>query len=56
MNKKIIISLITFSGIVTVLTGGIEDGVIYALQMISISLCLRYVSAKKKNYELDTVV
>lgn len=51
MNKKIVLSLVAFSGIVAVLSGGIISGIMYAVDMVSISLCCAYLSTKKKNDE-----
>lgn len=56
MNKKLTLSVVTFSGIVAVLSGGIESGIVYAVNIILISLCYMYTSIKKKNDELSIVM
>ena len=49
MNKKLTLSIVTFSGIVALLTGGMESGIMYLENIALISLGCLYLSIKKKN-------
>ncbi|GAA0084868.1 hypothetical protein UT300007_13070 [Clostridium sp. CTA-7] len=55
MNKKLALSVVTFSGVIATLTGGIESGIMYAVNIALISLCCLYTSIKKKNDALTAV-
>ena len=55
MNKKLALFVITFSGIAAILRGGMESGIMYAVNITLVSLCCMYSSTKKKNDELSTI-
>lgn len=55
MNKKLALSVVTLSGIVAVLSGGIESGIKYAVNIALVSLYCVYSLTKKKNDELSTI-
>lgn len=56
MNKKLALAVVTFSGIVAVLSGGIESGIMYAVNIALVSLYCVYSSTKKKNDEVSTKI
>lgn len=55
MNKKFTLSIVTFSGIVALLTGEMESGIIYFGNIALIYLGCLYVSIKKKNNAVNTI-
>jgi len=52
MNKKITLAVIIFSGVIATATGGVTEGIIYAINIVLISLCCSYTSSKKNNDSL----
>lgn len=52
MNTKLALFVITLSGIAAILRGGIESGIMYAINIALVSLFCIYSSTKKKNNEL----
>lgn len=53
MNKKLALFVITLSGIFAILRGGMESGIMYAVNIALISLGCIYSSSKKNNYEIS---
>ena len=52
MNKKITLAVIIFSGVFAIATGGITEGIIYALNIVLISLYCSYALTKENNDSL----
>ena len=55
MNKKLTLSIVSFSGIAAFLTGGMESGIMYLGSIALISLSCFYVSIKKKNDAVNII-